>query len=445
VETETSHSETQSAAARADHRVGLLWVFPSEQPRFEEVTEPLVVGRSPNCDIVVQAEKVSRRHLLVRRNGPILVAEDLGSRNGTYVDSARIEKSGLQHGSVLRVGESIALCWNAPISAAWTFSELLPGMFGGPALASRLPELRRAATSDLPVIVEGESGSGKEGTAAAIHRISGRKGAFIAVNCATISERLAESQLFGHRKGAFTGADRNASGYFAAAHGGTLFLDEIVDLSLEVQAKLLRVLQEREYVPLGEVRPVPVDVRMVVSANRRLDEHVRSGAFRADLYARLNGYTARLPALRERREDIAFLFRHFLAEQFGGTPPALKARLLECLCRHDWPLNVRELQMLAKRLAVLHGAQSRLGHEQLPPEYRNEYYEPALSTAAAAQADNKNASLKAALLESGGNVVRAAQKLGISRAQAYRTISQSKIDVDEYRRPAIADDGDEPS
>jgi two-component system C4-dicarboxylate transport response regulator DctD len=176
-----------------------------------------------------------------------------------------------------------------------------------------------------------------------------------------------------------------------------------------------------------------------------LDEHVRSGAFRADLYARLNGYTARLPPLRERREDIPFLFRHFLREQFGGMPPVLKARLVECLCRHDWPLNVRELQMLAKRLAVLHGDQSRLGQEQLPPEYRLESAgQPIVITSAAEPPASKPAGLKAALLESGGNVARAAQKLGISRAQAYRTIVQSKIDVDEYRKLAVTGDGDEP-
>jgi DNA-binding NtrC family response regulator len=432
--------------------MGVLWVFPGSQPKFCAIAGAVTIGRGASCDVVLDAQQVSRTHLVVRRNGPVLVAEDANSRNGSFCDGQRFSKIGLNAGAVLRVGEVIGIVWRPPGDAEIAFSEVLPGLYGGPTLALRMAAIRRAAASDLSVIIQGETGAGKEGTAAAIHAFSGRSGPFVAVNCATLSERLAESQLVGHRRGAFTGAERDAKGYVGAAHQGTLFLDEVVDLSLDVQGKLLRALQQNEYVPLGETRPVSVDLRVVVSANRPLEGCVRAGTFRPDLFARLNGYTVRLPPLRERPEDIAFLFGHFLRQASGGQPPELKARLLEALQLYDWPLNVRELQTMARRLAVLHGHEAKLGHEHLPEEFLDAITEKAGAEGSSASSpgtrerepeseSSARSSMITALIENGGNVVQAARQLGVSRAQFYRNVARAGIDVTQYRRAERGEEG----
>jgi DNA-binding NtrC family response regulator len=414
--------------------LGLLWIFPDTEPHFSRVEGEAVIGRESGSDIRVEAEQVSRRHASVRRTGPLLVAEDLGSRNGTYLDGQRITKAPLELGSVLRVGEALALVWNAAGQSAPSFRELAPGLFGGPTLAERLRELGKLAASDLSVIVQGRTGCGKEVVARALHQLSRRSGHFVAINCATLPAPLAESQLFGHKRGAFTGAERNEIGFVGSAQGGTLFFDEVLDLPPAIQAKLLRVLQEREYVPIGETRPVSVNLRVVVASQKPLEQAVAAGQFREDLFARLNGYRLALPTLAERREDVPFLLRHFLMSRFGGRPPVVRGRLIETLCLYAWPRNVRELETVAKRLSVLHG------HE---PELRNEHLKDVLDTAPAGEAgeddrasapDNEEGrELIAALSENGGNVVRAAQKLGISRARAYRVMLALGIDAERYR------------
>ncbi|HEY3498523.1 MAG TPA: sigma 54-interacting transcriptional regulator [Polyangiaceae bacterium] len=418
--------------------LGLLWIFPDAEPRFVQVEEQAIIGREPGSDILVEAEQVSRRHALVRRNGPLLVVEDLGSRNGTYVDGRRIEKAPLEAGSLLRVGESLAL-----ISALFDrddprFGELAPGFFGGPTLARRMRDLARVAASDLSVVVQGRTGCGKEVVARALHRLSAQRGQFVPINCAALPASLAESQLFGHKRGAFTGAERNEVGFIGSANGGTLFFDEVLDLALPIQAKLLRVLQEHEYVPVGETRGVPVSLRVVAASQRPLEQAVAAGEFREDLFARLNGYRFILPTLAERREDIPYLLRHFLANRFGGRPPLVRARLVETLCLHAWPRNVRELETVAKRLSVLHGHEEELRHEHLSDVLDSAEDANARDTSDAAQDDQTGRDLVAALSENGGNVVRAAQKLGISRARAYRIMLALGIDAERYRSDALS-------
>jgi transcriptional regulator of acetoin/glycerol metabolism len=254
---ETTCSSEGGARALAADVTGFVVLFPEQQhPAFFAIEREATVGRDPSCQVVLDAGRVSRRHLVVRRNGPVTVAEDLGSRNGSYCDGKLFNKTALTHQSVLRLGNAVLL-WHAGDRAPAPFSEIAPGVLGGATLGARLDQLHNVAISRLPVIVRGRSGCGKERVARALHAESGRTGRFVGINCATIPDQLADAQLFGHKRGAFTGAERGEIGYLAAADGGTLFLDEVIELSLPVQAKLLRALQEREYVPVGETKAVP--------------------------------------------------------------------------------------------------------------------------------------------------------------------------------------------
>lgn len=232
-------------------------------------------------------------------------------------------------------------------------------------------QARKAAFSTLPTVILGETGTGKEGVAHAMHEWSARKGPFVAVNCAALVPTLAEAELFGYRRGAFTGAERASSGFFRAAQGGTLLLDEVTDLPESVQAKLLRALEQREISPLGESVPVRIDVRVLAGTQIPLAKMVEERRFRGDLCARLDGLTIRLPPLRERKQEIPYLFTHFLRLHSGGRPPDVEPRLVEQLCLYDWPFNVRELDLLARRLLVLHGHEELLRRSHLPEQILN--------------------------------------------------------------------------
>jgi transcriptional regulator of acetoin/glycerol metabolism len=426
------HDGVQIADASS---LGLLWVFPDSQPHFTTVESQVVIGRGAESDVLLGADQVSRRHALVRRNGPLLVVEDLNSRNGTYVNGCRVTKTSLAPGSLLRIGEALAVVWNSRQGESVRFAELAPGVHGGATLNARLEELRGVAASNLSVIVEGRTGVGKEGAAHALHHFSGRAGPFVAINCAALEPLLAESQLFGHRRGAFTGAQRDEVGFVGRAAGGTLFLDEVLELPLSVQAKLLRVLQQKEYVPLGDTRATPVDLRVVSASQKPLEDAVAAGQFRDDLFARLNGYRLALPNLSERREDVPYLFRHFLTRHFGGRPPAMRARLVEALCLKEWPRNVRELETVSKRISVMYGHSSELSLDHLIDildsvdrrAFRNS------EVPAAASQPGPDAELSAALADSGGNVLRAAKRLGISRSRVYRRMLELGLDIDRFR------------
>jgi two-component system response regulator FlrC len=225
------------------------------------------------------------------------------------------------------------------------------------ALMIRVLEVAEAvARSDATVLVQGESGTGKELIARLIHSSSPRANQpFVAVNCAALPETLLESELFGHEKGAFTGAQQRKIGKFELAQGGTILLDEISEMDLILQAKLLRVLQEREVDRVGGRDPVSIDVRVVATTNRRLEEMVKSGGFRADLYYRLNVIPITLPALRERKGDIKLLVEHFMRQCLGDGAPTLPEPVLQALMAHHWPGNVRELQNAVERAAILAG------------------------------------------------------------------------------------------
>jgi len=275
-----------------------------------------------------------------------------------------------------------------------------------------------------------------------MHEWSGRKGPFIAVNCAALVPTLAESELFGYRRGAFTGADRANPGFFRAAEGGTLLLDEVTDLPESVQAKLLRALEQHEISPLGESSPVRVDVRVLAATQIPLVQVVEERRFRGDLCARLDGLTIRLPPLREREQEIPYLFTYFLRLHAGGHPPEVEPRLVEQLCLYDWPFNVRELDLLARRLLVLHGHEDLLRRSHLPDQilHRAPRGEGTAGTGGSAgpspiprntpeahqaRRERELALLTEALRAHNGSVARAAAAVGISRQRAYRLMEAS--------------------
>jgi len=293
------------------------------------------------------------------------------------------------------------------------------GIIGrSPAIRAVLDVLFLAAPTDATVLIEGETGTGKELVAKALHRLSRRaRGPLVAVNCAALPETLAESELFGHAKGAFTGADKPRAGRFREADGGTLFLDEIGEMPLALQAKLLRVIQEGEVQPLGVDKPQSVDVRLVAATNRNLGELAAEGKFRSDLYYRLNVVPLGLPPLRDRREDVGTLAGHFLR----GTGRKFSAEAMASLERYPWPGNVRQMENVVARLKVLK-PEGDFQLADLPQEIRGAQPLPAIPQNAAtgvdlyaALGDLEDRLIREALERSGGNRNQAAQSLGLNR------------------------------
>ena len=292
--------------------------------------------------LTVPDKRISSRHAVIARDGHRFRVRDLESANGLRVGGMRVSDQLLEPGDVIQIGHTLFSYEHkrfeepVPFSAGRTRLVTL-----SPSYAHRLTQLLRVAKTSIPVLLLGESGTGKEVLARLTHETSGRPGAFVAVNCGAIPENLVESHLFGHRKGAFSGALRDEVGLVRAADGGTLFLDEIGDLPATSQAALLRMLQEGEVLPVGATRPEKVQVRVVAATHRSLADMQLAGTFRSDLYARLSGYVFSVPTLAERREDVGQLIGELLAKE---TPPrAIRADAASQLLRYDWPLNVREL------------------------------------------------------------------------------------------------------
>jgi transcriptional regulator with PAS, ATPase and Fis domain len=391
------------------------------------------VGRGDDCSFRTPITGVSRHHFEVYREGPIYALKDLRSTNGTWINGRRVEISALAPGMVIRAGDWLGVVETQPAGHSERgVRELAPGLFGGAALERVIEPLRRAASSNIPIVLVGATGTGKERFARAVHHFSGRAGAFHAVNSAALPSALAEGELFGYQKGAFTGAERTHGGQFRAAHGGTLFLDEVAEMPLPLQAKLLRAIELGEVVPLGETRPVPFDARLVVACQLPLEELVAQGRFREDLAARLDGLTVQLPPLHERKGDVPGLFWQFLREHSGGRPPQVSTRLYERLCSHEWPGNVRELSLLARQLLAVHGLEPTLRRSHLPKRLQN--LEEDASEASALEVSRREEDrreydlrrLRAAIQESGGNVTLAAERSGISRQRAYRLMANSR-------------------
>ncbi|MBN1612240.1 MAG: sigma-54-dependent Fis family transcriptional regulator, partial [Polyangiaceae bacterium] len=352
-------------------------------------------------------------------------------------------------GDVVRFGDLVAVVVRMLPGGYCGFGRISEGLYGGTTLRAALEPLDRMARSRVHLVIEGETGSGKECVARAIHDASGGRGPYVAVNCAALPVDLAEAELFGYRRGAFTGAGTDHPGLLRSAHGGTLVLDEICELAPALQAKLLRALQEREVRPLGASRPAPVDLRVVALAQQPLGLLVEQGRFRDDLRARLS-VSLRIPPLRERIEDIPFLFELFMRRDIDRMPD-VQARFLEALLLYPFPRNVRELEQLVAQQYLLVGEVPLLRRSHLPAAMLSatRRASPRLSSAGEPLAREEPGSecrpvcdhdwerLHDVLANNGGNVVQAARRLGLSRYQAYRLIkSRPECSLTQLREGA---------
>ena len=312
---------------------------------------------------------MSSQHARIESSFGRWILYDAGSKNGTVVNGSAVDRAVLRDGDLIELGhtlfwfrERVSLAVEDASDLHYTIEDLReqpPGLVTlAPVYARALGELERVARSLLPIVLSGESGTGKELLARAIHALSGRPGDLVAVNCGAVPDTLIESELFGHRRGAFSGASEDRPGLVRSAHHGTLFLDEIGDLPMASQAALLRVLQEREVLPVGASRPIEVDIRVVAASHRDLGAMVNRGEFRQDLYARLAGYTVLLPPLRQRGEDLGLLIGTLLARHAvgGAALPTIDAAAARTLFLHQWPRNVRELDSCLMAAAILAGA-----------------------------------------------------------------------------------------
>ncbi|MFL9710085.1 sigma-54 interaction domain-containing protein [Methylobacillus sp. Pita1] len=292
-----------------------------------------------------------------------------------------------------------------------------------PVMQNVFAMISRVAQTDLPVLVRGESGTGKELVARAIHEESARKGQpFIAINCAALNPNILESELFGHVKGAFTGAVRQHIGVFEQARGGTLFLDEIAEIPLDLQAKLLRVLETGEFTPLGGERSYIADVRIITATHRALRAEAQSGRFRHDLLYRLRVIPVFLPPLRERRNDILLLAKHLLREQTNGALiPQMTPAVIACLTQYDWPGNIRELRNVLSYAWVMSDG-STIGLQHLPTEILESADKTISKDMPASRRQWKLDEIKATIERHHGNLSQAAQALGISRTTLWRRL-----------------------
>jgi transcriptional regulator with PAS, ATPase and Fis domain len=355
----------------------------------------------------------------VRRDFPCDVHRGDGSRRSMLIDSVPLD--GGDVAVLLRdVTENEAL--RRSTRDRWTFHGLV-------CVSARMKDIvdqiREVAPYDSTVLVLGESGTGKELVARALHAESARSnGPFVAVNCSAYSENLLESELFGHARGSFTGADRDRLGRFEMANGGTVFLDEVGEISPKMQVKLLRVLQEREIERVGENRARSIDVRVVAATNRDLQRAVREGRFRDDLYYRLNVYSLRLPPLRERKEDIPALADHFrerFALRAGKNVAGYCDEVMNTFLGHSWPGNVRELENVVES-AVVRARGDRVLPRELPDNFRAE----------ALPATSPEDRIRAALARAAGCVSRAARLMGVHRTTLWRQMREHGLHREDF-------------
>jgi DNA-binding NtrC family response regulator len=376
---------------------------------------------------------VSQLHVRLAADDDGWLLEDAGSKNGTLVNGKRSEHARLTDGDVIECGGTFLVVRRADGPDALTEAEGPTDALRtlAPALARELAVLPKIARGRLPILVRGETGTGKDVVANAIHALSTRSGGtFVPVNCGAIPATLVESELFGSRRGAFSGAEDRA-GLVRSADGGTLFLDEVAELPAASQAALLRVLQQGEVLPLGASKSISVDVRVVAATHQPLEQLVADGRFRRDLFARLRGYELRLPALRERLDDLGLLVAALLPRIEPDRPPRRLERAAgRALFAHPWPFHVRELeQTLRAAVAVAAGPELRVSDLQLAA--------PIASAAAATSttdADHERERLVAALQQHGGNISAVARQLVTSRSQVQRLMTRYGLDGATFKR-----------
>jgi two-component system, NtrC family, response regulator GlrR len=396
--------------------------------------EPIKIGTSPGCHVTLTDPTVSGVHVELSRTRFGIYVRDLGSTNGTFLENRRIQGIYIDDLTTIRLGNTeirvTPLRKESPVEvmADDRFGELVGATMTMRAVFARL---KRLAMSDSTVLITGETGTGKELAAAAIRDTSKRRnGPFVVIDCGALPANLIESELFGHERGSFTGAERTRTGAFERANDGTIFLDEIGELPLTLQPSLLGILERRESRRVGGQQPIPVNVRVITATNRNLAEEVARGAFRADLYYRLAVVEVRLPPLREHPEDIPLLVENFLS-QIPGERPTISAATIEQLKTYAWPGNVRELRNVIERAALLAEA----------PQPRTT---PAPAAAVGAYAvdpnqpfkDQKNAIIanfeksyvQQLLALTRGNIAAAARRARIDRMYLYKLLDRYQIE-----------------
>ncbi len=394
----------------------------------------LLIGRTEPAVVILPANSVSRRHALLRVRRDEITLQDLGSSNGTLVRGERTrahEAVTLAPGESFLIGEFVLVLRGQRTQSAGAEPDAAGPVLRSPAMLALYRQTDAIARARINVLILGETGVGKDVLARSIHERSERAGkTFLRLNCAALAEPLLESELFGHEKGAFTGATQSKLGLFTAASGGSVFLDEIGELPQRLQPKLLQALETQEILSVGSVKARPIDVRFIAATNRDLEAAAREGSFRSDLYYRLAGFTARVAPLRERREDILPLAEAFIRQANAAreTEPAIHEDAAARLLDYAWPGNVRELRNVIERAVVLSGGRVILP-EHLPLEkMQPRAYEPRrASPAAETSAEPAVADLTPkelaerqrildALAACAGNQSKAAERLGISRS-----------------------------
>jgi transcriptional regulator with PAS, ATPase and Fis domain len=360
--------------------------------------------------------------------------EDLGSRNGTRVLGRAVPRAVVRDGDWFVVGRTAFLVRR--LTTAVSAEPFRPPFSRRPALTTFAPALAHTfqtavdlARSRVPILLLGETGTGKDVLAQEIHELSGRPGRFVAVNCAALPETLVESELFGYRRGAFSDAREDRAGLVRSADQGTLLLDEVGDLPLASQAKLLRVLQDGQVLPLGSATAVQVDLRVLAATQQSLEQRVREGRFRADLLGRLAGFTITVPPLRERQEDLGLLTAALLARHAGEAAAQYRFTADACcaLLERRWPLNVRELERL------LQAAELARDHREIGVEHLGA--EPRLGGPAALESPaDLEAELRRLLRLRAGNISAVARDMGKARMQIHRWIQRYELDLESYRK-----------
>ena len=408
-----------------------------------------LVGTAPECHIRLNEATVSRQHFKVLQDGDTYRVVDLGSTNGTFVDGAKISDAFLRPGSVIAAG-GIHFKFETLIDEEEFAPSDESNFFSLQGQSIRMREifgvLQRVAPTDATILIVGQTGTGKSAIAKAIHEASSRRdGPFRVVDCGAIAPSLVESELFGHERGAFTGAVKQRSGALEAASGGTLFIDELTDLSPHLQPKLLRAIEERELIRVGGNEPIRFDCRIIAASQHDLWEKVEAEEFRSDLYFRLAVVQLQLPSLAERREDIPMLVDHFL-DQIGSTEVKtfsdLDADLQRKLMAHTWPGNLRELRNTVERVALMFGRDPfvqpggrrragppgrAVGNDPDRAAFEVELALPYKDAKESLLAEFEKVYLTRLLERSGGSIAQAARDAGLDRKHIYNLAAKHGI------------------
>ena len=409
--------------------------------------------RGKQLAIRISDRWLSSDHAAISRQGEDFVFRDLRSKNGSRINGASVETATLRDGDIIELGQTFfvfrsraMLAETDPHDFVISADQVVPGVATLQAgLNARFSDLGRIATTEVPVAVLGETGTGKELVARAVHQMSRREGAFIAVNCGGFPKDLVASELFGHTKGSFTGANADKVGLIRSADRGTLFLDEIGELPLEQQVILLRVLQDQTVTPIGG-SPRKVGFRLVVATNRDMAAAISTGQFREDLWARASGFVMRLPPLRERREDLGLILGCLLARlREGEQSVTIRSDAAYALLRHESPQNIRELeQCMRAALALCEGdavtfanlpESIRAPHLNRPPPDRPPPDALPDDDPAEALDELRQEHLRKLLERTGGNLSEVARLMGKHRPQIQRWIKRYGIDPQRYRQP----------